>query len=316
MVEASGTILSVVIPVYHAENCLSELYRRLNESIHSLCDDFEIIMVEDCGNDRSWEIISHFARKDPHLKGIKLSRNFGQHYAIAAGIDYSKGDWVVIMDCDLQDRPEEIPKLFAQTKLGYDVILARRQSRKDNIFKRAFSIFFYFILSYLTETKMDPQVGSFRILSRKVVNALSPMREHTRFFGGLVSWLGFRTVCVDVDHAERFEGKTTYTFRKLMRLAVGAILAFSDKPLRLAVQFGFLLSFFSFCFGLYTVVQKLMNPSLQMGWTSLIVSIFFMGGLIVGVMGIAGLYIGRVFEEVKQRPLYVIDERVNCDSAK
>jgi dolichol-phosphate mannosyltransferase len=312
--ETSTITLSVVIPVYKAENCLNELYLRLKTSLSSICRDYEIVLVEDAGGDRSWEIISDIALHDPCVKGIKLSRNFGQHYAIAAGIDNCKGNWVVIMDCDLQDRPEEIPRLFNQAQQGYDVVLARRQKRKDNIIKKAFSFIFYLILSYLTETKINPQVGSFRILSRKVIDSLTLMRENTRYFGGLVGWLGFPTAYVDVEHAPRFQGSTTYTFPKLINLAIGAILAFSDKPLRLTIKLGFLLSFFSFCYGMYAIVLHIMNPLIQLGWTSLIVSIYFMGGLMVCVVGICGLYIGRIFEEVKQRPLYIIDKKVNYDS--
>jgi dolichol-phosphate mannosyltransferase len=192
-------------------------------------------------------------------------------------------------------------------------VLARRVNRKDNHIKKFFSKAFYSILSYLTDTKMDPSIGSFRIMSRKVVMQLRGMHEQTRFFGGLVNWLGFRTAHVDVDHAPRAHGETSYTLSKLLRLAVGAILAFSDKPLRLTAQFGLTISFISFCYGIYTIISKLFNPSLQLGWTSIIVSIYFMGGLVIGVIGICGLYIGRIFEEVKKRPLYVIDEKLNAD---
>ncbi len=305
--------VSVVIPVYHAEHCLHELHRRLSKSLSGISGRYEIVLVEDCGGDRSWEIISDIARQDPHVKGIRLSRNFGQHYAISAGIDNCTGDHVVIMDCDLQDRPEEIPGLLAQAGLGYDVVLARRTGRKDSFLKRYFSIIFYFILSYLTDTKIDPQIGSFRVLSRKVVNSLVTMREHTRYFGGMVGWLGFRTAYVDVEHAARYHGETSYTLGKLIRLATGAILAFSDKPLRLTVKFGFTLSFCSLCAGIFIIIRNVLNPSLQLGWPSLIVSIFFMGGITVAVIGICGLYIGRIFEEVKHRPLYIIDEKVNYD---
>lgn len=303
--------LSVVIPVFKGEKCLLELYHRLKASLETICRDYEIILVEDSGGDNSWEIISDICKKDTHVIGIKFSRNFGQHYAIAAGIDHCIGDWVVIMDCDLQDRPEEIPRLFTQAKRGYEIVLARRVGRKDSLIKKAFSYSFYLFLSYLTETKMDPQIGSFRILSRKVINYLSLMREHTRFFGGMVGWLGFSTVHLDVEHAARFHGYSTYTYGKLLKLALGAVVAFSDKPLRLTIKLGFLLSFVSLCYGLYAVILHLINPSTQIGWTSLIVSVYFIGGLIVGVVGISGLYIGRIFEEVKHRPLYVIDEKVN-----
>ena len=312
MSERAVTI-SVVIPVYQAEACLHELHERLTSVLRTLGPDYEIVLVEDRGQDRSWEVIREIAGKDPRVKAARLSRNFGQHHAIAAGLDMCKGEWVVIMDCDLQDRPEEIPRLYEKALSGHDIVLARRAERQDGVVKRLFSKTFYAVLSYLTETRMDPSIGSFRIMSRKVVRELSKMHEQTRFFGGLVNWLGFSSTTVDVEHAPRMHGKTSYNLKKLVRLAVGAILAFSDKPLRLAVQLGFLISFLSMCFGVYAVITKLMHPSVQLGWTSLIVSIYFMGGLVIGVIGICGLYIGKIFEEVKRRPLYVIDEKINAD---
>jgi len=191
--DASPIILSVVIPVYRAENCLEELYHRLTVSLSHICPDYEIVLVEDAGGDRSWAIISDIAQHDDRVKGIKLSRNFGQHYAIAAGIDNCKGSWVVIMDCDLQDRPEEIPRLLQQAKQGYDVVLARRTGRKDSIIKRFFSFFFYFILSYLTETKIDPQIGSFRILSRNtILSLMSEMSDGNDLHSNI--WHAFRSL--------------------------------------------------------------------------------------------------------------------------
>ncbi len=308
---AEDVVISVVIPVYMAQDSIDELYERLNSVLKSLCDSYEIVLVDDRSPDNSWERMSRLAGKDPRVKAIRLSRNFGQHFAITAGLDHSRGSWVVVMDCDLQDRPEEIPRLFEKVREGYDVVLARRVERRDNLLKRGFSRLFYAVLSYLTETKMDPSIGSFRILSRKAVDALCLMREHTRFFGGMVGWLGFKTAFVDVEHAPRPYGSSSYTIGKLVRLALGAMLAFSDKPLRLSVKSGLFISFISMCYGIYAIIQKLAYPTVQMGWTSLIVSIFFMGGLVIAVVGICGLYIGRIFEEVKGRPLYVIDERLN-----
>ena len=188
--------LSVVIPVYKAENCLDELYLRLKSALETLAVDFEILLVEDCGGDSSWEIIERLAARDRRVKGIQFSRNFGQHYGITAGLDHCIGDWVVVMDCDLQDRPEEIPRLYAKAQEGYEVVLARRGKRQDPLLKRCTSWLFYKLFSYLADIEYDAQTGNFRIMSRKVVNSVRIMREQLRFFGGLVQWLGFPAACV------------------------------------------------------------------------------------------------------------------------
>ena len=203
--------LSIVTPVYKAEGCLDELYRRLAAALEPLTPEFEIIMVEDCGGDRSWEIICRLAAADPRVKGLQFSRNFGQHYGITAGLDASEGDWVVVMDCDLQDRPEEIPALYAKAQEGYDVVLARRGGRTDGAMKRLSSWCFYKVLSWLADTEYDSATGNFRIISRKVVLAYRQMREQLRFFGGLVNWMGFPTAAIEVSHATRHQAQATHT---------------------------------------------------------------------------------------------------------
>ena len=238
--------ISVVIPVYKAEDCLYVLYKRLADSLETITQDFELILVEDCGGDRSWDIIIELANSDSRVKGIQFSRNFGQHYGITAGLDHCDGDWVVVMDCDLQDRPEEIPRLYAKAQEGYDVVLARRGKRKDPPLKRLTSWLFYQIFNYLTDLQYDGRVGNFRIISRQVVENFCLMREQLRFFGGLVDWMGFPTASINITHDQRFEGKSTYTFAKLWKLASETIIAYSDKPLRLFIKLGFLISTFSF----------------------------------------------------------------------
>jgi dolichol-phosphate mannosyltransferase len=186
--------LSVVIPVYKAEGCLGVLYERLKHSLEQITQDFEIILVEDCGGDRSWDIILELAQKDSRVRGIQFSRNFGQHYGITAGLDHCDGDWVVVMDCDLQDPPEEIPRLYEKAQEGYDVVLARRGKRQDPPLKRLTSWLFYKVFNYFTELQYDGQVGNFRIMSRLVVENFCLMREQLRFFGGLIDWMGFPIV--------------------------------------------------------------------------------------------------------------------------
>lgn len=298
--------ISVVIPVYKAETCLDELYRRLKNSIEPITPDFEIVFVEDCGGDRSWEIIAGLARRDPRVKGLQFSRNFGQHYGITAGLDHCDGDWVVVMDCDLQDRPEEIPRLYAKAREGFDVVLALRGRRHDPWLKRLGSWLFYRLFSWLADIDYDGQAGNFRIVSRKVVANVRRMREQLRFFGGLVAWMGFPTASVQVAHAARFEGQSTYTFAKLWRLGSEVIVAYSDKPLRLAVRFGFVLASLAFLYGVFIIARALLYGSPVTGWSSLIVSIYFIGGIIVSILGVIGIYLGKTFDETKKRPLYII----------
>jgi polyisoprenyl-phosphate glycosyltransferase len=298
--------LSVVIPVYNAENCLDELYLRLKAALESISLNFEIVLVEDCGGDNSWKVIERLAADDPRVRGIQFSRNFGQHYGITAGLDHCHGDWVVVMDCDLQDRPEEIPRLYTKAQEGYDIVLARRGTRRDSPLKRMTSWLFYKIFSYLADIEYDGESGNFRIISSKVVANFRRMGEQLRFFGGLVQWMGFPTSSIEVEHAERFAGNTTYTFAKLWKLASETIIAYSDKPLRLAVRFGFLMAFFSFFYGAYILGNALIYNSPIPGWSSLIVSLYFIGGIIISILGILGIYLGKTFDESKKRPLYII----------
>lgn len=299
-------LISIVVPVYRAENCLDELYRRLTHALETISPNFEIVLVEDCGGDRSWDIINQLAKQDGRVKGIQFSRNFGQHYGITAGLDHCDGDWVVVMDCDLQDRPEEIPRLYAKALEGFDIVLARRGLRQDPPLKRFTSWMFYKIFSYLADIEYDAQTGNFRIMSRKVVENFRLMREQLRFFGGLVQWMGFPTASIEVQHAERHEGQSTYTFAKLWKLASETIIAYSDKPLRLAIRLGFMMAFFSFCYGAFILGHAFYYESPVPGWNSMIVSLYFIGGIIISILGIIGIYLGKNFDESKKRPLYIV----------
>jgi dolichol-phosphate mannosyltransferase len=299
-------LISIVVPVYKAENCLDELYSRLKQALETISPDFEIVLVEDCGGDNSWQVIERLARHDGRVKGIQFSRNFGQHYGITAGLDYCDGDWVVVMDCDLQDRPEEIPRLYAKAQEGFDIVLARRGQRQDPLLKRFTSWLFYKLFSYLADMEYDGETGNFRIMSRKVVESFRKMREQLRFFGGLVQWMGFPTTSIEVQHAERHEGQSSYTFAKLWKLAAETIIAYSDKPLRLAVRFGFIMAFLAFCYGVYTLILAAVYGVPILGWSSLIVSLYFIGGIIISILGILGIYLGKTFDESKKRPLYLV----------
>ena len=310
--------ISVVVPVYKAENCLRELCARLQAAIEPITRDFEIILVEDCGGDRSWQIITELAGRDARVKGLQFSRNFGQHCGITAGLDHCDADWVIVMDCDLQDQPEEIPHLYAKAQEGYEIVLARRGRRNHPPLKRLLSWLFYRLFSYLADMEYDPQAGNYRIISRKVVAGYRKLREQSRFFGSLVNWMGFPTASVDVRHADRQGGQSTYTYDKLWRLATETIIAYSDKPLRLAIRSGFLIAALAFMCGVYVLLRSLIHGSPVTGWSSLMVSIYFIGGIIIALLGIIGAYLGRTYGETKRRPLYLIlhstfDERNQTD---
>lgn len=306
-------VISVVIPVYRGEDCLAELHRRLVNALESCVSTFEIILVEDCGPDRSWDGILQLAQTDPRVRGLQFSRNFGQHLGITAGLDVARGDWIVVMDCDLQDRPEAIPALYAKALEGFDIVVARRIQRRDRWLKRVSSRMFYAFFRYFTDLKYDGAVGNFRIISRQVADSFRDFREQLRFFGGIINWLGFRTADIDVQHDSRFAGETSYNIRKLVDLAIKAIVAYSDKPLRLAIRLGFTLAVLSLAAGGFFFTRALLLGVTVSGWASLIVSIYFLSGVILGFMGILGLYLGRVFDEVKGRPLYIVRERTFHD---
>ena len=303
---AETPLISVVIPVYKAERMLDELYQRLAAALSSVSSKWEIVLVEDCGGDRSWEVIERLAAADPRVRGLQFSRNFGQHYGITAGLDYCSGEWVVVMDCDLQDAPEEIPRLYAKAQEGFDVVLALRGKRQHPPLKRFASWLFYRLFSYLADIDFDGDSGNFRIMSRQVVKNFNRMREQLRFFGGHIQWMGFPTTGIQVQHAERAEGKSTDTFAKLWALAADTIIAYSDKPLRMAARFGLAMALVSFGFGTYLLGRAALHNTAIPGWSSLIVSLYFIGGLIIGMMGILGVYLGKTFDESKKRPLYIV----------
>lgn len=301
-------LFSVVSPVYKAEKILPKLVQRIENSLLPISQDFEIILVVDASPDRSWEVIQEIAKTNPRVKGILFSRNFGQHRAITAGLDYAIGEWVIVMDCDLQDQPEEIPHLYQKALQGYEVVLARRHNRQDRFLKRAFSKLFYKTLSFLTGIKHDPTVANFGIYHKKVIDVLKNMREHIRFFPVMVYWAGFSQTKLDVEHAPREEGKSSYSLKKLLKLAMDIILAYSEKPLTLIIRMGLGISSIAFLFGIITLIRYWLGKIIVPGYTSLIISVWFFSGLIIAVLGIVGLYVGKTFEGVKQRPLYVIKD--------
>ena len=304
-------LLSIVSPVYRADVLVAELVQRLVQVLEPLTPDFEIILVDDRSPDESWTRIQVEAARDPRVRGLRLSRNFGQHQAITAGLDRCRGEWVVVMDCDLQDRPEEIPALLARARQGYDLVLAQRTNRQDSWSKKLLSRAFYLVLTYLTETPQDPTVANFGIYHRKVIAAVLAMRESIQYFPTMVRWVGFRVAYLPVQHAGRVAGRSSYSLSRRLNQGIEVIMANSDKPLRLTVKLGLLLSGGAFLFVPITLVRYWIGQIYQPGYASLIISIWFFSGLLLSVLGMVGLYVGKTFEQVKNRPLYVVDDEIH-----
>lgn len=301
--------ISVVVPVYLGAPFLEQLYERLRDAITPITEAFEIILVDDRGPDDSWRIIRELSKRDPRVRGVQLSRNFGQHNAISAGLSESRGRYTVIMDCDLQDRPEEIPRLYAKIQEGYDCVLARRRVRRDRWRKRLSSWMFYKVFNYFTDMNYDGTVANFSIISRVVVDTLKAMPEVVRFYGGLLAWAGFDKAFIDVQHDPRSDGQSSYTFGKLMRLGSNVILAHSAKPLRLCIGLGVVIALLSLAAGSVIVARALLYGTPVAGWPTLIVSVQFSTGAIISTLGVLGMYIERIFAQVKGRPAFVIRER-------
>lgn len=300
--------ISVVIPCYCCADCLHELYQRLVACLEQITSRFEIVLVNDASPERDWEVIKELADGDRRVKGINLSRNFGQHYAITAGLDYCDGDWVVVMDGDLQDQPEEIKKLYDKTAAGYEIVVGKRENRKDPFIIKLTSQWFYAVFNYLTGQKLDNKISNFGIYSRKVIENVRQFRESDRSFGLLVTLVGFPRMEVSVNHSRRASGKSSYSFKSRLKLAMEHIISHSNKPLLLAIQTGFFISSVSLIYGCWLIIRYFFNADVASGWTSLMVSLFFLSGLIIMVIGIVGLYIGKIYNEVKNRPLYIVQE--------
>jgi glycosyltransferase involved in cell wall biosynthesis len=301
-------LLSVIVPVYRGEHFLDELVERVKSSVQSIGVSLELVLIEDGGPDNSWKRLQELQQLHPEVVAAQLSRNFGQHKAITAGLSLANGDWIVVMDCDLQDRPEEIPNLFRTTTEGWEVVLARRVARQDKFLKRACSRAFSWTLGYLTATRQDPTVANFGIYKRSVIEAVLAMPDSFRCFPVMVRWVGFRTTAIDVEHASRSIGESSYSFSSALNLALDTILAFSDRPLRITLKIGMLLSISACCSALAIIFMAIRGSFTQAGWASIIVSIWFFSGLIISLLGCIGLYVGKAYEQSKNRPIFVIRE--------
>jgi len=306
--ESARPHLSVVVPCYGCESCLEALHEALVAAITPLTSSFEVVLVDDRSKQGDWKVIERLSAKDPRVKGVRLNRNFGQHAAIAAGISFAEGDWVVVMDCDLQDPPAEIPKLYARAKEGFPVVFARRLGRKDSFMKRFNSKAFAKVHSVLGGFDVDATVGNYSIISRQVVLQLRRFRERTRNYGLHVSWLGYQTSYVDIEHAARHSGQSTYSLAKQLTHALTTILAQSTRPLYVSAGIGFFFSSSAALYALYLIGRKFMMGISVEGWTSVMVGLFFLSGVMMMNMGVLGLYLGNVFLDVKGRPTFVVEE--------
>jgi polyisoprenyl-phosphate glycosyltransferase len=305
--------LSIVIPVYQAENLLHELINRINESVKEVFEVYQVVLVDDGSRDNSWKVIESICAVNENIKALKLSRNFGQQHAITAGLDYCNGDWVIVMDCDLQDRPEEIKRLYEKAKEGFDIVFASRNNRKDTFWTKNLSRLFYKVYSYLTGIKQDATIANFGIYSHKVIEVIRGMKEPMRAFSSMARWVGFNRTSIEVEHGERFHGKSSNTISKKMNLALDIILSYSDKPLKIIVTVGFLISLSSFIAVLYLLYRYFSGQIIVLGYTSIVISIWMLSGIIIFILGIVGLYITRIFSGIKNRPLYIVDEKLNCN---
>lgn len=301
--------LSVVVPVYGSDEVLRQLHARVVAVMEKITPAFELILVNDASPDRAWDVIQELAASDTRVRGLNLSRNFGQYPAITAGLSASRGEWVVVMDCDLQDQPEAIESMYKKAQEGFFVVVGSRQKRHDSWLRSLVSRAFYATLGYLTGTHQDRTVANFGIYHRRVIDAILSMKDHMRYFSVMVRWVGFRTATIPVEHAKRQGGKSGYSLRKLFSLATDIILAYSEKPLRLIIKVG---AFVTVCAGAYLVIvigrgivaAPASSAELFMG------SLWLVFGLLSMMIGAVALYLGKTFEEVKKRPIYIVQEEV------
>lgn len=303
-------IISVVSPIYKAEFFVEKLVFEIQKVMSVIDVDYEIILVDDRSPDNSWIRMKELSNSNPKVKSIRLSRNFGQHPAIMAGLSKAQGEWIVVMDCDLQDQPKELEKLYNKTIEGFDIVLARRAQRKDSNLKKLSSKIFSKVYGFFTDTKYDNEIGNFGIYNKKVIESILQVSDYIKFFPLFVNFVGYNSTSIEVEHASRESGSTSYSFSKLISLAFNSIISFSNKPLKIFVKFGIIISLLSFLVGTYYLYEAFTNRIEVIGYTSIIVSIWFLSGVIITTIGITGIYVGKIFDQTKNRPVFIIDEEV------
>lgn len=305
---------SIIIPIYNEESTLPELRNRLVEATRLLDKSFEIILIDDGSADRSFELMKQIHAEDPRFKIIRFSRNFGHQIAISAGMDVAQGEAVILMDGDLQDPPELLTKMIAKWRQGYQVVYTVKTSRKENSLKRLAFKSFYRILHALSSIRIPMDAGNFSLLDRRVVEVMRHIPERHRYISGLRAWVGFKQIGIEYDREARFAGEPQMSIGRLFSLAFDGIFSFSNIPLRAATYVGFVAAVISFGGGLFVIYEKLFTDKAILGWASTIVTITFLGGLTLMTLGVIGEYVGRIYDEVKQRPLYIISEGIGFHS--
>lgn len=306
-------VVSYIFPVYNNAGSLDLLYSEVKKIMKPLEYDYEFVFVNDGSRDNSIEVLEKLAKKDKKVKVLNLSRNFGHQAAVTAGLERGvSGDAVIIMDADMQDPPRVCLELIEKWEEGFDVVFAQRRSRKDTFYKKTVANLYYRVLASLSSVDIPRNTGDFRLVSRRVVDVVNNMREHDRFLRGMFSFVGFKQVAVPFDRDQRHDGKSEYTFKKQMKLAKAGIFGFSDVPLRLVSHIGFYVSALSVLGILYAVIVKLFFPAIAVpGWTMIVVSIFFVGGVQLLMLGVIGEYIARIYNETLNRPNYIIEKEIN-----
>ena len=304
--------LSIISPVYRAENIVDELVSRIGLALDETRVDYEIILVEDGSPDNSWNKIEENCANNKKVKGVKLSRNFGQHYAITAGVEHASGEYIFIMDCDMQDNPNSLVLILEELENGADIVLTKRKKRSHSLFKKLTGYLYNRLIRIISDKRFDIDGGSMVGFNRKVANAFLKINDKDRLYVQMLKWLGFKQIYLTVEHNERFEGKSSYTLYKMLSLALQGITSHSNKLLKISVYVGFVISILSFFIGLLILIMYFTN-GFAPGWPSLFIAIAFATGVILMSNGIMGLYIGKTFDQVKNRPLYVVDKILNHD---
>ncbi len=314
---SDSVVYSVVVPVYNEEQVVLESYKRLKTVMDSVNEPYEIIFVNDGSRDKTAFIVNEICEKDKNIKLIDFSRNFGHQIAITAGMDYTEGEAIIVIDADLQDPPEVIPKMIEKWKEGYDVVYGKRAERKgETFFKKFTAAAFYRLLRKMTDVDIPVDTGDFRLIDRKVCVALANVGERSRYIRGLISWLGFKQIGVEFSRDKRFAGETKYPLKKMIKFAFDAITSFSYKPLKIATYAGTIISFVGFVYLLVIIFQALFTKNTQPGWASLMAITIVFNGFVLMILGIIGEYIGRIYDEAKGRPLYIVRQTKNMEKDK
>jgi len=304
--------ISVISPVFEAHDIVTQLVSRITEEIEKIGVDFEIVLVDDGSSDTSWAVIKNLCTQNATVKGIKLSRNFGQHYAITAGLKECRGEFIIVMDCDLQDDPKYIPEMYTKAKNGFDIVYSLKGKRKHNFIKNIFAVIFDRIFNWLSGNQQlyNTRMGSYTLIKRKVADAFCNFHDYHRHYLMVLRWLGFSHTHIEIEHQTRQSGKSSYTFSKLMQHAVNGITSQSDKLLRISIAVGFIFFLLSIT-GIIVLVTLYFLQGFKEGWPSLVALILLSTGLILMSLGILGIYLGKTYEQTKNRPLYIIDEKLN-----